>query len=111
MSDDTPLLVLCTAPAEGDVAAKLARGLVDQRLAACVNVIAGLRSFYRWEGAVQDDPEVQLLIKTRKSRFEALRAWLDDNHPYSVPEILGLPIAEGGKSYLDWLVEETTPAG
>lgn len=109
MSDDEPLLVLCTAPADGDVAATLARGLVDQCLAACVNVVSGVRSFYRWEGAVQDDAEVQLLVKTRRSRFDALAAWLGENHPYSVPEILALPIATGSDAYLSWLVEQTTP--
>jgi periplasmic divalent cation tolerance protein len=107
MTDDVPLLVLCTAPAEGEIAADLARALVQKRLAACVNVLPGLRSFYRWEGKVADDAEVQLFIKTRASRFEALERFLSEAHPYDVPEILALPIERGARSYLDWLVEQT----
>lgn len=103
---DGPILVLCTAP-DPDVAATLARGLVEAKLAACVNVVPGLRSFYVWKGDVHDEPEVQLLIKTRRARFEALSEWLADNHPYEVPEIIALPIEAGAKSYLGWLEEQT----
>jgi periplasmic divalent cation tolerance protein len=107
MRDDEPILVLCTAPAEGDTATALASGLVAARLAACVNLVPGLRSFYRWQGEVHDDPEVQLLIKTRRGRFAELERWLGDHHPYDVPEIVALPIERGSRAYLDWLVEQT----
>lgn len=107
MTTDAPILVLCTAP-DGDVAARLARGLVDAKLAACVNVVPGLRSFYSWQGEVHDDPEVQLLIKSRQSCFDRLEAWLGEQHPYDVPEILALPIEGGSKAYLSWLEEQTT---
>lgn len=110
MSNDEPILVLCTAPAEGETAAKLAAGLVEARLAACVNLVPGLRSFYRWQGKIHDDPEVQLLIKTRASRYDELESWLGEHHPYDVPEILALPIQGGARSYLDWLIEQTQPA-
>lgn len=105
--EDRPLLVLVTAPAEGDVAERLARGLVEARLAACVNVIPGLRSFYRWHGAIAADAEVQLLIKTREGRFDALVAWVQAEHPYDVPEIVALSIERGAAPYLAWLREET----
>lgn len=103
---DGPILVLCTAP-DADVGATLARGLVEARLAACVNVVPGLRSFYVWKGEVHDEPEVQLLVKTRRARFDALSAWIAEHHPYEVPEIVALPIEGGAKSYLDWLEEQT----
>lgn len=96
------LLVLCTAPTE-DVGATLARGLVEARLAACVNLVPGVRSFYRWKGAIEDDAEVQLLIKTSPARFDALRAWIEEAHPYEVPEVVALPIEEGSPAYLGWL--------
>ena len=108
MSSDEPIVVLCTAPADAECAAELARGLVEARLAACVNLIPGVRSFYRWEGAIQDDPEVQLVIKTRRGRFAQLEAWLNEHHPYDVPEILALPIAQGATPYLDWLEKQTS---
>jgi periplasmic divalent cation tolerance protein len=106
---DGPILVLCTAP-DADQAAKLARGLVEARLAACVNIVPGLRSFYVWKGEVHDEPEVQLFIKSRRPRFEALRDWLKTNHPYEVPEILALPIEAGSEDYLGWLDEQTADA-
>ena len=106
MSLDDVLVVLCTAPADPEVSARLARGLVASRLAACVNVIAGLRSFYRWEGEVQDDPESQLLIKTTAARLDALKAHLEEHHPYDVPEILALPVREGSTAYLAWVRAE-----
>jgi len=107
MPEDVALLVLCTAPDE-DAAADLARGLVDAKLAACVNVLSGVRSFYTWKGEVCDDSEVQLLIKTRQSRYEALAGWLSSNHPYEVPEILALRIERGSRAYLGWLADQTT---
>lgn len=103
---DGPILVLCTAP-DADVGATLARGIVEAKLAACVNVVPGLRSFYAWRGEVHDEPEVQLLVKTRLARFEALRDWLKEHHPYEVPEIVALPIEAGSKEYLSWLEEQT----
>jgi periplasmic divalent cation tolerance protein len=106
---DDPLLVLCTVPAEGDHAMRLARGMVEERLAACVNALGPMRSIYRWQGAVSDDQEIQLLIKTRRERFEALVSHIRARHPYSEPEILALPIATGSASYLAWLAGETEP--
>ena len=106
--EDHPVLVLCTAP-NPEVGARLARGLVEARLAACVNLVPEVRSFYTWKGALEDEKEVQLLIKTRRSRFEALESWIVENHPYEVPELLALDIATGHGRYLDWLREQTAP--
>jgi periplasmic divalent cation tolerance protein len=106
--EDSPLLVLCTAP-NSEVGARLARGLVEARLAACVNLVPEVRSFYTWKGALEDEREVQLLIKTRRSRYEALENWIVQNHPYEVPELLALDIAAGHGRYLDWLREQTEP--
>lgn len=108
MSDENELLVvLCTAPNE-DTAAGLAEGLVEARLAACVNVIPGLKSHYRWQGKLEVDAEVQLLIKTRRGRFEQLAAWIQANHPYDVPEIVALPAERVSEAYSRWAIEETS---
>ncbi len=101
-------VVLITAP-NVDVAAKLARALVAERLAACVNVVPGVRSFYRWEGEVQDDAEVLLIAKTRGDRGEALAARVKDLHPYDLPEILELPATGGSAAYLAWVQSESSP--
>ncbi|MGF1467026.1 MAG: divalent-cation tolerance protein CutA [Sandaracinaceae bacterium] len=108
--DDAPVLALSTAP-NADVAARLARALVDRRLAACVNVIDGVRSFYRWQGEVEDEAELQLLIKTRWSHLEGIEELLADEHPYDVPELLVLPIQGGADRYLEWLKASTAPRG
>jgi len=105
--DEQALLVLCTAPATGDVAAELARGLVESRLAACVNLMGPLRSFYRWQGQLQSESELQLVIKTRRPRYPELERWLTEHHPYEVPEILAVEIAAGAPAYLGWLAEQT----
>jgi periplasmic divalent cation tolerance protein len=106
MSDDTPLVVLCTTPS-AEVGAALARKLVEAKLAACVNIIPAVRSIYRWQGETKDDAESQLLIKTRSARFAALEQLLRQQHPYSEPEIIALPIVQGSASYLSWLRDET----
>jgi periplasmic divalent cation tolerance protein len=100
--------VLTTAP-NAEVGALIARALVEERLAACVNVIPGVRSIYRWEDEVQDDPEVVLIIKTRADRCEALAARIKDLHPYDVPEVLVLPAVGGSGPYLAWIETETEP--
>ena len=100
------IAVLCTAP-DAEVAERLARGVVEARLAACVNILPAVRSIYRWEGRVQDDAELLLVIKTRHEHFDALRAWLTQHHPYDVPEVLGLPVSAVSAPYLSWLEGET----
>jgi periplasmic divalent cation tolerance protein len=100
------LLVLVTAPEEK--AAEIARTLVEERLAACGNVVPGLRSIYRWEGKVQDDREALLLLKTTRGRFEALRARVLALHPYQLPEVLALPVDGGSEAYLAWIAGETS---
>ena len=94
-------LVLCTAPP--DKAHDLARALVEERLAACVSLVPGVRSLYRWEGTVHDDPETQLLIKTGRARLEALGDRLTTLHPYEVPELLVIEPQAGSGAYLAWL--------
>lgn len=106
MSDDTPLVVLCTTPS-ADVGAALARKLVEAKLAACVNIVPAMRSIYRWQGETKDDAECQLLIKTRSARFAALEQLIRQHHPYDEPEIIALPITQGSASYLNWLRAET----
>lgn len=105
--EDEAILVLCTAP-DADVGAELARGLVEQHLAACVNIVPGLRSFYVWQGKLNDDNEVQLLIKTRTSRAKEVETWISEHHPYDTPEILFVTIRGGSDKYLDWLRQQTT---
>lgn len=84
-------------------AERLARSLVEQRLAACVTVISPVRSFYRWEGAVADSAEWLLLIKTSRTLFEKLRAAIEAAHSYDLPELLALPVVEGSAEYLAWM--------
>lgn len=96
------VLMLTTVPADGD-AETLARTIVTERLAACVNLLPPMASVYRWEGAVEQAAERQLLIKTTTAGVERLQARLEALHPYEVPEILVLPISGGGQRYLQWL--------
>ena len=99
-------VVLVTMPT-AERAAELARALVEERLAACGNVVPGLRSIYRWEGRVVDEPEVLLVLKTTAARFEALRDRVLALHPYPVPEVLALPVDAGSAAYLAWVGAET----
>ncbi len=102
-------MVLVTAP-DRKTARRLSRALVGERLAACANVVGGLRSIYRWKGKVRDDAEVLLVIKTRRALFRRLAARVQELHPYSIPEVLALPVAGGNVSYLAWLRAETSRA-
>jgi periplasmic divalent cation tolerance protein len=98
-------VVLITAPAEK--AAELAHALVDEKLAACVNLVTGVRSIYRWEGAVEDSAETLMVTKTTTDRFDALHQRVLALHPYSVPEVIRLDVAAGHLPYLDWVRDST----
>ena len=98
-----PLLAFSTAPDEA-CARDLARALVERRLAGCVNWTP-VRSAYRWEGAVQEEGEALLLIKTDRARLDELRRTLDELHPYDLPELIAVPIGGGSEAYLQWLGE------
>jgi periplasmic divalent cation tolerance protein len=99
-------IVLSTFPGP-DKAAEVARVLVEERLCACVNLVPAVRSIYRWQGAISDDSETLALIKTTADRVDALRARIAALHPYDVPEVLELDVANGAASYLAWVVEST----
>ncbi len=100
------LVVLVTTPTP-ERAAEIARALVEERLAACGNVLPAIRSIYRWEGKVQDEAEALLVLKTTRARLEALRERVLALHPYEVPEVLALPVEAGSAPYLAWLAAET----
>ena len=100
------VIVLTTVPV-GDQGEALARRLVDDRLAACVNLLAPMTSFYRWNGAVERDIERQLVVKTTADRLPEVRARLAAMHSYELPEFLVLPVADGSPGYLEWVRSET----
>jgi periplasmic divalent cation tolerance protein len=97
-----------TAP-NAEEAAKLARALVEERLCACVNIVSNVRSIYRYENKIWDEPEVLCVAKTRPALFERVCARIMELHPYDVPEILAFNVDEGSPAYLLWLSESTTP--
>ena len=101
-------IVLVTAP-DRDTALRLARGLVAERLAACVNVVPGATSVYRWEGEVHEDGEVLLVIKASPRRLDELERRIRAAHPYDVPEIVAIPTLATHGPYLDWARRETFP--
>jgi len=96
------LVTLCTVPdrATGE---KIARALVEERLAACVNLVPGLSSTYRWEGKIVTEAECLLIIKTSSARLEDLMQRIKSLHPYELPEIIALPITAGSDEYLNWI--------
>ncbi len=104
------VVVLVTAPTV-ESAAEMARALVEEGLAACGNVVPGVRSIYRWAGEIHDDPEVVLLLKTERRLVAALKERLPALHPYQVPELLALPVEDGLSPYLAWLAASVRPAG
>ncbi len=108
-SDKGFRVVLITAPmGKGE---EIARFLVEERLAACVNVVRGIRSFYWWKGEIQEDDEDLLVVKTRGDVVEELVARVKSVHPYTVPEVIALGIVEGNEDYLEWVRVEVKSAG
>lgn len=96
------LMVYCTCP-DAAVAAQLARAVVEQRAAACVNILPAVRSIYHWRDAIEEDSEALLLIKSDSDHFQALSDIITRMHPYEVPEIVGVPLAAGYQPYLEWI--------
>ncbi len=105
MSEILPMVVFVTVPNK-ETAEKIAKALVEARLAACVNIVDGLKSIYWWKEKIEEDNELLLIIKTRIEVFEELVLKIKELHPYTVPEIIGLPIIAGSKDYVDWLKNE-----
>jgi periplasmic divalent cation tolerance protein len=103
------ILVLTTMPNDEPKTAELARALIDERLAACINVHGPMTSTYRWKGRVEVDAERQVVIKTTRDRLDALRKRIHELHPYELPEFLVLDVASGSDAYLDWVKAEATP--
>ena len=104
------IVVLVTVPTP-EAGGRIARALVEERLAACVNLVPGLASTFRWEGAVQTEAEALLIVKTQRPLFEALASRIRSLHPYTVPEIIALPLMAGHQPYLDWVRDSVSPAG
>jgi len=109
MSPVDAYLVITNLP-DRDSAARLARALVEKRLAACVNILAPCRSVYRWKGQIEDAEEHPLLIKSTSARYPELEAAIRAAHPYELPEIIAVPLAGGLPDYLEWIDTETRPA-
>lgn len=98
------MVVLSTAPDE-QIARRIAAVLVERRLAACVNIVGGVRSLFWWEGEVQAEAEVLLICKTDDEHLDALTEALQGEHPYECPEVVALPVAGGSADYLGWITE------
>jgi periplasmic divalent cation tolerance protein len=98
------MVVLVTAPT-AEKAAEIARVLVEEKLAACGNVLPGIRSIYRWQGEIHEDSEALLLLKVPRKRLQELSDRVVKLHPYEVPEVVALPIEGGSERYIDWIVQ------
>jgi periplasmic divalent cation tolerance protein len=105
MTDKIVVLSTCASAQEAEL---IARRLLDKRLAACVNILPGVRSFYRWKGAIEDDKEILLVIKSSRALFTELRAEIEKLHSYEVPEVIAIPLVDGSERYLAWLDRELT---
>lgn len=103
-------VVLVTVP-DVRVGRELGRQLVDEGLVACVNVVPGVRSIYRWQGKVEESDECLLVMKLRRAGVGPVRERVQALHPYDLPEVLALPVEDGSQPYLDWVVAESTPRG
>lgn len=106
MTENEVLVGFSTVGSEGEARA-LARGLVEAGVVACVNLVPGATSIYRWQGEVQEESEVMLIMKTRRGQVEALKRELRARHAYEVPELILMPVEAGWEPYLRWVVEST----
>jgi|SRR5579862_9085224 periplasmic divalent cation tolerance protein len=102
----TDKIVVLTTCASDEEAVRIARSLVEKRLAACINVLPAVRSFYRWKGAIEDEQESLLVIKSSRALFDQLRVEIEKLHSYQVPEVIAVPIVDGSEGYLEWLDRE-----
>lgn len=100
----TPVIILCTCGSETE-AVRLSGSIVQNKLAACVNVVPGIRSVFRWQDQVETAQEWLLLIKSSDERYPELEQFIRENHSYEVPEVIAVPIAKGHAAYLDWLTQ------
>lgn len=103
MTDKIVVLSTCGSTEE---AARVARALVEKRLAACVNIVPGVRSVYRWKDAIEDEEEALLVIKTSRALLDDLRAEIEKLHSYEVPEVIALVVVDGSERYLAWMSRE-----
>ena len=104
MTESHPMLATTTAP-DLETAERIARRLVEDRLAACVQIVQGVHSVYRWQGRVQEESEVLLLVKTAETQLPRIESLLHQIHPYELPELVSVPIGSGSAAYLRWLAE------
>lgn len=104
----TDVILVLTMLPNADAAVEVAKAVVNEKLAACGNILPAVRSIYRWKGKVEDANEVLLLLKTRSEHFDRIRARILELHPYEVPEVLALPVEQGYYPYLEWLTRETS---
>ena len=102
----TDKIVVLTTCATAEEAEKIARELVSKKLAACVNMLPSVRSIYRWKGEVEEAQETQLVIKSSRGLFDAIRAEIEKLHSYELAEVIALPIVDGSDGYLEWLGQE-----
>ena len=107
MPEASQFRILFVTVPDAQLADAIAHGLVERRFAACVNIIPGATSVYRWEGALHKDPEVLLIIKTRAGALNEVTQFIKEKHTAKIPEIISLPITEGSPSYLEWLGANT----
>ena len=102
----TPVIIYCTCP-DIETASRISRVLISHHAAACVNQLPGITSTYEWEGKIEENNEVLLLIKSTEERFDSIQKLIIDEHPYELPELIAVPISKGLPDYLDWIKQCT----
>ncbi len=103
----TEFVIVYITAANEEEAEKIAKALLDAKLAGCASIVKNLRSIYRWQGKIEDGSEVLMIVKSRRELFGRLAEMVKQLHSYSVPEVIAMPVVEGSEGYLTWLEEET----